>query len=634
MAHGIALFTRLLLAIALIAASGIASAKDALKPRRDSYVPTADELFKDYKPAVVKITLRQSGIPVSVGSGFFLAEDGTLVTNHHVVRNAIASQAFTAEFQLADGKIVKDYRVRGCGDKRGIDLCVLKLPVRSPKFFAFSDKKPKAGDGVYVLGHPRGLDFSLTRGKITAVRVSPLNVEELEISAPLGPGNSGGPIYDDMGRLLGIATKYWPERESANYGITAVDLKDFEDSVSEPLPVSRARSEIAERTRIEMGNKAVAELDPVLNLAIKGKVALNPEGFSLASFDFDGQVVQTLIPSGFETCRKTPKSPTEAPVYACFGFGDSAFFTAQRTKKKPGEKLLKKDRKRLLEEKPGAVAQTFIEDGSWEKLSKGLSPAEKKEFYSHPKPAECRPVGNKVPGAFFGASSASCRFEVANDMEARAKSFNVWVESGDYVYSFGAWMSDPSMEEYFAHVPTLAILTAKAGPATSLPVPRTVASTLSAKRLDTYELTLSEPFHFMGGKPVKGGGYIDYYGKRKTIGTFDDDYFLTVTSRDETVLPPKFDRLAKELALANAKELGLNAKIVSQSATEPLKVFGKPARLVYLNGANRLGNQVNVVSVSVFDNERVYVIAQVTIGRDLPESYKELKALLGNFKAK
>ena len=634
MAHGIALFTQLCLAVALLATSGIASAKATAKPRRDSYVPTADELFKDYKPAVVKITLRQSGIPVSVGSGFFVSEDGTLVTNHHVVRNAIASPAFTAEFQLADGKMVKDYQVRGCGDKRGIDLCVLKLPVKPQKFFVFSDKKPKAGDGVYVLGHPRGLDFSLTRGKITAVRVSPLRVEELEISAPLGPGNSGGPIYDDMGRLLGIATKYWPERESINYGITAADLKDFEDSVSEPLPVSRARGEISERTRIEMGNKAVAELDPVLNLAIKGKVAEMPDGFTLASFDFDGQIVQALIPSGFESCRKTPKSPKEAPVYACFGFGDSAFFTAQRTKKKSAESLLKKDKKRVLEEKPGIVAQTFIEDGSWEKLSKGLSAKDKKEFFSQPKPAECRPVGNKVAGAFFNASAPSCRFEVENDMEARAKSFNVWVESGDYVYSFGAWVSDPSMEEYFAHVPTLAVLTAKAGPATSLPVPRTVASTLSAKRLDNYEFTLPEPFHFMGGKPVKGSGYIDYYGKRKTIGTFDDDYFLTVTSREESALPPKFDRLSRELALANARELGLNAKVLSQNETESLKVFGMPARMVYLSGSNRLGDQVNVVSVTVFDNERIYVIAQVTIGRDLQQPYKELKALLTNFKAK
>jgi S1-C subfamily serine protease len=90
--------------------------------------------------------------------------------------------------------------------------------------FAQPDEVPKnlvPGEAVYVIGHPEGLNFTISNGII-----SRLDGDTVQISAPVSPGNSGGPVYDDHGNLVGVVTAKMdrtiaPNAENLNFAASA-----------------------------------------------------------------------------------------------------------------------------------------------------------------------------------------------------------------------------------------------------------------------------------------------------------------------------------------------------------------------------------------------------------------------------
>jgi hypothetical protein len=84
-----------------------------------------------------------------------------------------------------------------------------------------------SGDSVFVIGHPEGLNFSLSTGIVSRVAEN----RTLQISAPISPGNSGGPVYDTRGTLLGIVSYTFnkaiaPNAENLNFAVDADVLFD------------------------------------------------------------------------------------------------------------------------------------------------------------------------------------------------------------------------------------------------------------------------------------------------------------------------------------------------------------------------------------------------------------------------
>jgi S1-C subfamily serine protease len=83
---------------------------------------------------------------------------------------------------------------------------------------------PKEGQTIFVIGHPEGLKYTLSTGIISRMENS-----TLQISAPVSPGNSGGPVYDQQGNLLGVVSStldksYQPNAENLNFAVTAQAL--------------------------------------------------------------------------------------------------------------------------------------------------------------------------------------------------------------------------------------------------------------------------------------------------------------------------------------------------------------------------------------------------------------------------
>ena len=138
----------------------------------------------------------------SQGSGFIISDDGYLVTNNHVIKDANE-----VSVKFSDGREL-DARVIGTDPKT--DLALLKID-SNEKFtpIKFASDKPRVGDWVVAVGNPFGLGGTVTTGIISAagrdIGAGPYD-DFLQIDAPINRGNSGGPAFNLKGEVIGVNT--------------------------------------------------------------------------------------------------------------------------------------------------------------------------------------------------------------------------------------------------------------------------------------------------------------------------------------------------------------------------------------------------------------------------------------------
>src|SRR5690606_3286236 len=141
--------------------------------------------------------------PVSQGSGFFISEDGLLVTNNHVVEDGSAFTVIMDDGTELDAKLV--------GRDSRTDLAVLK--VEEKRKFTYvdfaDDSKVRVGDWVVAVGNPFGLGGSVTAGIVSArgrdIGAGPYD-DFIQVDAAVNRGNSGGPTFNLNGEVIGINT--------------------------------------------------------------------------------------------------------------------------------------------------------------------------------------------------------------------------------------------------------------------------------------------------------------------------------------------------------------------------------------------------------------------------------------------
>jgi putative serine protease PepD len=152
-------------------------------------------------PGVVRV---QAG--AATGTGFVVREDGTIVTNAHVV-----GDARTAEVQFADKGGLLNAEV--LGSDRSSDLAVLRVDPGSVQLKPLplaDSSKVEVGDAVVAIGHPFGLERTTTAGIVSGLerQIQAPNGFEIDkviqTDAAINPGNSGGPLLDSRGRVIGV----------------------------------------------------------------------------------------------------------------------------------------------------------------------------------------------------------------------------------------------------------------------------------------------------------------------------------------------------------------------------------------------------------------------------------------------
>lgn len=171
-------------------------------------------LFEQVKPSVVQIQLRStSGELRGLGSGFVASRDGLIITNHHVI-DGVDRQ----EVLFTDGSKVPVVDI--LLDDKEHDVAVVRVDRTLPALEFGDATKATVGDPVMLIGNPYGLDFTVSEGAVAVYRPNGLPEEmiklsgdeddpvakqpTLQLTAPAGQGNSGGPVVDPQGRVLGI----------------------------------------------------------------------------------------------------------------------------------------------------------------------------------------------------------------------------------------------------------------------------------------------------------------------------------------------------------------------------------------------------------------------------------------------
>jgi S1-C subfamily serine protease len=181
----------------------------------DAYSKTVIGVVERVSPTVVSLMtsreaperFRRRGMPAlrGAGSGVVIAPDGFILTNSHVARGAERIEARFADERTLPASVV--------GDDPHTDLAVLRIPEGSLPSAEFGDSaRLRVGQLVVAMGNPLGFQATVTAGVISALGRT-LRAENgrlidnvIQTDAPLNPGNSGGPLVDSRGALIGINT--------------------------------------------------------------------------------------------------------------------------------------------------------------------------------------------------------------------------------------------------------------------------------------------------------------------------------------------------------------------------------------------------------------------------------------------
>ncbi len=174
----------------------------------DAYSRAVVRIVENISPAVVSVAIRiQKGrsAPVAAGSGFVIAPDGYVLTNHHVI-----AEARQIDVRFTDGKVL---RSRVIGVDPPTDLAVIQTNAAGLIHARLGDSGTlHAGTFVIAIGNPLGFDSTVSTGVVSAIgrglRTTEGRLIEniVQHTAPLNPGNSGGPLVNSHGQVVGINT--------------------------------------------------------------------------------------------------------------------------------------------------------------------------------------------------------------------------------------------------------------------------------------------------------------------------------------------------------------------------------------------------------------------------------------------
>jgi len=188
---------------------------DEYKCRESGLQLSPAELFQKKAPSVVLIRTN-----TTIGTGFVIkqAQGRTwLLTNSHVLKDTAGHDGLTSQLKWHNGTITNGFTVYdSSGDASTKDLAVIRVDGVYGKPLKIRATPPVIGEEVLSIGSPRGLGFSLTRGIVSQVR----NQGDLvQFDAPTNPGNSGGPLFDSQGCVLGVITFILNQSKGLNFAL-------------------------------------------------------------------------------------------------------------------------------------------------------------------------------------------------------------------------------------------------------------------------------------------------------------------------------------------------------------------------------------------------------------------------------
>ncbi len=201
----------------------------------DAYSRAVTQVVEEVGKSVVGIGTRQNGS----GSGVIITPDGYILTNSHVVHGTNAT-----EVTLPDGRHLEAELI---GEDKVLDIAVLRAhDIQNLPYAIIGDSyNLKAGQLVIAIGNPLGFQSTVTTGVVSSTGRSWQNLGRvidniIQHTAPLNPGNSGGPLVDSLGRVIGINTAMIMGAQGICFSIPSTTIKSVLPQLLSTGKVTRA----------------------------------------------------------------------------------------------------------------------------------------------------------------------------------------------------------------------------------------------------------------------------------------------------------------------------------------------------------------------------------------------------------
>lgn len=195
---------------------------------------TVPELVKAMSPAVVYIgNVNSRGEVTSFGSGFVVDSTGVIVTNYHVIDGA-----FDLQVKMKDGEIYDRTEVLEYDQRR--DIAVIKIRAfKSLPTVTLADTEVEAGEDAVAIGNPKGLEHTVSAGIVSAFRQAE-GYRLIQISVPISPGSSGGPLFNLEGKVIGITSAgvVAEGAQNLNFAVPIGYVRPLINTKATPMPVA------------------------------------------------------------------------------------------------------------------------------------------------------------------------------------------------------------------------------------------------------------------------------------------------------------------------------------------------------------------------------------------------------------
>jgi S1-C subfamily serine protease len=180
-------------------------------------IPT---IAKAANGAIVTIITAANDKPIAQGTGFLISLDGVIVTNYHVIK-----EGNKAIVKFSDGTVLPVDGVLAADKVR--DLAVIKIHGKTFRTLTLGNSdRVQVGEEVVAIGNPLGLELTVSNGIVSGLRTDKeAGGKFLQITAPISPGSSGGPLFNMLGEVIGINTMYLEGGENLNFAIPINDAK-------------------------------------------------------------------------------------------------------------------------------------------------------------------------------------------------------------------------------------------------------------------------------------------------------------------------------------------------------------------------------------------------------------------------
>ena len=180
--------------------------------------------------AIPSVVLIQTA--TGLGSGFVVTKEGRIATNLHVIAGSRSATVI-----LSDHRKFSEVEVLASDVKH--DLAVLQIRAADLRPLPLGDSgQVRPGERVVAIGHPLGLGNTVSDGLVSAVRELSPTLSVLQISAPISPGSSGGPILNDRGQVIGISTLVVTEGQNLAFGMPVNQLKALLANAGPGTPIA------------------------------------------------------------------------------------------------------------------------------------------------------------------------------------------------------------------------------------------------------------------------------------------------------------------------------------------------------------------------------------------------------------